>query len=198
MKFRILLIALFLWSYCAIAQTDERKGNLSAGISGLPILVYSTGLMTSGFALKASFGVYLSGRISLESNLFYYHNDDVLPFLKDAIIGNGYGLQTSMRYHFLIRNKISFFADAGLGFGSIKYSTGSSRIRDVEQDDTGIIIYTGGVGSLIRLSNKFELELLIPYMSVRSTTAYPTNIYGNESLMYSGLVGLSVGFRYNF
>ena len=199
MKFRILLVTLFLSSSCLFAQFDSRKGDLTVGLSGIPVIIFYDSnhdkFYNTGFVIKGTFGIYISDKISLENSLIYHYSPDVKPYYrKKAIISHGLGLQLSLRYHFFLKEKISLFADAGLGLGNIKYS-GGAEYQQVEQYDSGVILFSGGVGTLVKLYKGLDFEFFLPYVHAISNTV-DENIYHRQTL-YHGLAP-TIGFRYNF
>lgn len=173
---------------------------MTVGVSGLPLYFNSEEgpVKFSGVALKGSFGVFVSNHFSIENNLFYYRNNDV--FTNDSEVqSESYGLQISLRYHYPLGEKISIYGDLGFGFGSVSY-TDNSGYRDYNYYsvyNSGIVLYTVGIGTLIKLYKRLDFEMLIPYLAVYNTNN-ENNIYGNErgNLLYGAMAGPNIGLRY--
>lgn len=195
----ILTFLLIFFTVNLNAQTDTAR--ISFGASCLPLYFNNEeeGLKLSGLALKGSFGIFISNSFSVENNVFYYKNNDV-----NADGGNlqseSYGLQLSLRYHLKIKEKISLFADVGAGFGSIKYYDDyQSEYFSYDYYNSGIVLYTAGIGAFIKVYKNLDFEIFIPYLEVHNTTN-KNNIYGNDrgSMLYGALAGPNLGLRLSF
>ena len=89
------------------------------------------------------------------------------------------------------KSKYRFFTEIGFGFGTIKYDADNNNFRNFKHDELsgGISVLNIGIGGNYYFNDKFGIELIIPYLSIKNITSE------NSNNLYSG-IGPTIGFTY--
>jgi Outer membrane protein beta-barrel domain len=176
------------------SDSKIRKGQVSVGLRGVPI--YSpneNGSDIMGLGLSPNMGVFLSEHLSLENHLFFYYTDNLsIDGMKSR--SSTVGILINLRYHFFLGRKWSLLADAGIGSAIITYQNkDSDPAWDVTELNSGALVYSVGIGAIYAISEKIDMEILLPYLLVQNLTNDR-----NTNYPYNGLAGPTIGIRYNF
>lgn len=191
-KILCLFIALLLFGLTN-SFSQSQKNDLKLTVSALP-LIGSSGSFTSGangFVLKPSVGYFISNNTSIEINFSYATMNNLTVGTIDSYY-NSYAIIPAIRNNFLNKSKIRLFAEAGFGFGTIKYSPDNNDYRNYRYDELsgGISVLSVGVGGNYYFNDKIGIEFIIPYILTNNITSEKSNY------LYSG-IGPTIGLTFN-
>lgn len=165
------------------AQNDTQSNHV--GISGIPvfdILNMFPENQIKGGAININYGTMVIENLSFGVNVIFSsvsneYETESLDFHKENQEIKIIGISPNLRYYLRIKKKFSIFGQASLGFGNYsEKTTDLSTSEPVNYGDANesIMILTAGLGMNYFISEKFALELNIPYvfMNRLSTDQY--------------------------
>jgi hypothetical protein len=189
---KILLLSVFISSVVFSGYGQFQKNDLKLTIAGLPLFGSSDDFESgiNGIVLKPSIGYFISDKTSIDLNFSYASLNDLKIGNVDSYY-NSYAFTPSLRHNFLNNEKFRAFAEFGFGLGTIRYDADTNDLRNSQHEDLsgGISILSIGIGGNYFFSEKFGLELIIPYLSTKNITSE------NSNNLYSG-IGPTIGFTY--
>jgi len=170
---------------------ETQKGKIDLTLSGIPLISWQNGYY--GFALKPGLGFYLTENLSIQND-FFYHIQSGYYINSVEARSNTIGFIPSLRYNFFsINRKWCFSVQAGAGFGVTFYKPINGKSSDYQLDsyNSGIVVYSAGVGVVYQAGRVIGIEMLVPYVYVDNVT----NKY-NADILFNGL-GPTVGLKIN-
>lgn len=173
----------------SIAQSNKNDLNLS--VSALPLLGKSDNFSgVNGFVLKTSLLYNINDRTAVGINFSYAGMDRLFVGNIDSHY-HSYTMIPSIRNSFINKEKFRMFAELGFGFGTIQYRPDRESYYNYRYDDLsgGISVLNIGIGADYMFSEKFGIEMLIPYIYTKNITSKQSNT------IYSG-VGPTIGLLY--
>ncbi len=185
-----LILFLIVLSVTQYAQ-ESQKGKIKLSLSGIPVIDWNNGYY--GFALKPGIEYFFTDNLSIHNDFFYHVQTG---FYVDEVKSksNTIGFISSIRYYLSFKNKKWLvFGQAGIGFGSVlyKHMDDDETTSDIDWLNSGVVIYSAGVGVGYRFSSLFEMEVLVPYIVVDNIT----NNY-NADILFNG-VGPTIGVKFS-
>ncbi|WP_456442643.1 hypothetical protein [Psychroserpens sp.] len=195
MKKLVIITITFLLVGYANSFSQSEKNDLKLTVSALP-LYGSSGNFTSGInglVLKPSVGYYISEKTSIELNFTYASMNNLKVGTIEGYY-NSFAIVPVLRNNMLNKKKIRLFGEIGFGLGTIKYSPDNSAFQNSQFEDLsgGISVLTIGAGVNYYFTNKFGIELVIPYITTNNITSEKSNN------LYSGIgPTLGVTFKMN-
>lgn len=187
---KILLLIVCLFSVFGFSQS--KKNDLKLSVSALPLFGASQDFESgiNGLVIKSSVGYYISDKTSIDLNFAYASMNNIIIEDVDSYY-NSFAFIPTLRNNFLNSSKMRFFAEIGLGLGTIKYNANNDNYRGYyhEQLSGGIAIINLGIGGNYYFNDKFGVELIIPYLITNNITS------GQSKNIYSG-VGPTLGLTY--
>lgn len=186
---KCLFILLFITSV-SLSFGQFKVNDLKIGVSGLPLIGSSDtfGSGINGFAIKPSFGYFITENTSVDINFTYATiNDLILDGVNSYY--NSYAFIPSLRTHFVNKDKLRLFGEFGVGLGTIKYDADNSVQRSTSHRELsgGLSILNLGFGFNYFFTEKLALEFVLPYIYTSNITSEAVNT------IYSG-VGPTLGF----
>lgn len=185
-----LIIILLILSIRQFAQ-ESNKGKIDLSLSGIPLVSWQNGYY--GFALKTGLGFYLTENLSFQND-FFYHIQSGYYINTVKTKSNTIGFIPSLRYNLFTKNrKWIFSAQAGIGFGLAFYKPLENNSTDYQVDsyNSGLVVYSAGIGIVYLIGRIIGIELLVPYIYADNVT----NKY-NEDILFNGL-GPTLGLKIN-
>lgn len=172
--------------------SQSQKDDLKLTVSTLP-LIGSSGNFTSGingFVFKPSIAYYIADNTSIEINFSYATMNNLTVGTIDSYY-NSYAIVPAIRNCFINKAKIRVFAEAGFGFGTIRYSPDNSDYMNYRYDDLsgGISVLSVGFGGNYYFNDRIGIEIIVPYILTNNITSRKSN------LLYSG-VGPTFGLTF--
>lgn len=183
----LIIILLVLLSHVHFAQTQQ-KGKVNLTLSGIPLVDFNNGYY--GFAIKPGLEFHISDHISIQNDFFFLRQKGNY-FDEGDVISKTFGFSPSLRYNqSFSKNKWNFFGQVGIGFGSVLYQPVEESEYNLDRYNSGVLLLSGGIGFGYRISDVFELEMVIPYIYAQNIT----NPY-NADILFSGF-GPMVGIKF--
>ena len=185
-----IVILLLVLTYSQYAQ-ESQKGKIKLSLSGIPVIDWNNGYY--GFALKPGIEYFVTDNLSIHND-FFYHIQTGLYVDEVKSKSNTIGFIPSIRYYLSFKNKNwVIFGQAGIGFGSVLYKhiEEDKTSNDIDWLNSGVVIYSAGVGVGYRFSSLFEMEILIPYIVVDNITNN-----SNADILFNG-VGPTIGVKFS-
>ncbi len=168
--------------------SQYEKSSIQVGISALPIydvLNLFPDNQISGVVVMPNFGFFIMDKLSFGINPYYAkasnsYNSAAIDKHKENQQISLYGLNAYLRYYFITKEKISFYAMFSNGFGDIeKKTTNLSTSAKVDNGYPNKAIYTAmlGVGIDYFVTKKIAIELNVPFIVMRffSPEQYDSN-----------------------
>lgn len=190
MKKVYLVIILICFSVANQAQ-EPQKGRIKLSLSGIPVIDWNNGYY--GFAIKPGIEYFVTDNLSIHND-FFYHFQTGLYVDEVKSKSNTIGFIPSIRYYFSFNNKKWIvFGQAGIGFGSVlyKHMDDNETTSDIDWLNSGVVIYSAGVGVGYRFSSLFEMEILVPYIVVDNITNN-----SNADILFNG-IGPTIGVKFS-
>ena len=145
------------------SQAQSEKGAFQIGIGGLPI-IYPDNSGETGYSLRTNFGYFPINKLAV----------GVMPFAGKVEDMKSFGASIYLRYY-LTNKRVSFFVEAGAGFGNLKY-------EDTPQYNGTMNSLNLGPGIHYIFKNNLAIEFLLQYAKLRNIT-YPENTYIGNTLI---------------
>jgi len=145
------LVVLFVLLVQIQNAQEPQKGKINLTLSGIPLFNWQNGYY--GFAVRPGLGFYLTEELSLQND-FFFHIMSNYYIYNVKTSSNTVGFVPSLRYNFFTKNrKWNFFAQAGAGFGVALYKPmkGNSSDYQVDSYNSGLVIYSAGVGVVYQI-----------------------------------------------
>jgi len=180
MKTNYFLLLLLIISIHGSAQVIN-KNNLKISLSGVPLYHVQNGYY--GFVIKPGFEYFISNKISIQNDFFFHQQTDlIIDGTKSK--ANTFGLIPSVKFTQAISEKLAVLAQIGVGFGSVIYKKTEENeySYDVTKLNSGIIIYSAGIGISYALLKQFEIDLTMPYIIVDNITNSD-----NSDILFGGI-----------
>jgi hypothetical protein len=189
---KILLLSVFIIFGISNGLGQSKKSDLKLTLSGLPLFGSSDGFESgiNGIVIKPSIGYFISNKTSIDLNFSYASLNDLKVGNIDSYY-NSYAFIPTLRNNFVNKEKLRVFAEFGFGLGTIRYDADTNSLRNSQHENLsgGISILNIGIGGNYFFSEKFGLELIIPYLNTKNITSE------NSNNLYSG-IGPTIGFTY--
>ncbi|MFK5879164.1 MAG: outer membrane beta-barrel protein [Flavobacteriaceae bacterium] len=155
------------------AQNDSHSNHV--GVGGLPVfdvLNMFPENQIKGGAININYGAMVSENLSFGVNLFYSgvsneYKTESIDLHKENQEIRIIGISPNLRYYFRIKEKFIIFGLASVGFGNYNEKTTNlmtSEPVNYGDENESIMILTAGLGLNYFLSEKFALELNVPYV----------------------------------
>ena len=135
------------------SQAQIEKGGFQVGIGGLPI-IYPDNSGETGYSLRANFGYFPINKLTV----------GIMPFVGKVEDMKSIGASIYLRYY-ITNKRVSFFVEAGGGFGNLKY-------EDSPQYNGTMNSITIGPGIHYKFKNNLAIEFLLQYARLRNIS-YP-------------------------
>lgn len=170
-----LLLIVFGISWHSNAQYD--KNNIKLSASALP-LFGSSGSFNgiNGIVVKPAVGFLVSSKFSVDVNFSYASLGDLKVNNVDSFY-RSYAFVPSARYHVINNSNWRIFGEIGFGLGTVKYEPDDkNEDSSIHQEISGgISVFSLGVGVNYFFSQKFGIELVLPYLNSNNITSNTTN-----------------------
>ncbi len=188
MKTNYFLLILLIISIHGSAQVIN-KNKLKISLSSVPL--YHVQNSYYGFVIKPGFEYFISNKVSIQNDFFFHQQTDLI-IDRTKSKANTFGLIPSVKFTQAISEKITVIAQIGVGFGSVIYKKTEENeySYDVTKLNSGIIIYSAGIGISYALYKQFEIDLIIPYIIVDNITNS-----NNSDILFGG-IGPTIGIKY--
>lgn len=185
-----LIIIIVCISFASNAQ-GLQKGKIKISLSGIPVIHWDHGYY--GLVIKPGFEYFITEHLSVQND-FFYHAQSGYDIDGVQSMSSTFGFIPSIRYnHSLKNNKWNIFGQIGIGFGAVLYKPmdDNHTSSDVDWLNSGVVIYSAGIGVGYHFSNLFEMELAIPYILVDNITNS-----SNSNILFNG-IGPTIGIKFS-
>lgn len=175
-----ILFAFLFTLYLLKGYSQIEKHSTQAGIGFLPIFdafkLFPENKL-SGLGISANLGYFAIKKISIGINPFYGQAVNEYDYTQYNVIRRKqenikiYGLNAYLRYYIIAKNKFLAYPSLAIGFGAAE-----QRTIDVEskvltgKENAPAFIFSLGVGINYFITEKFALELHIPYINIKYLT----------------------------
>lgn len=185
-----LIIFIIGFSFLGHSQ-DLQKGKMKISLSGIPVYDWNHGFY--GYGIKPGFEYFITEHFSIQND-FFYHTQSGLDIDGIQSRSSTIGFLPSVRYnHSLNNTKWLIFGQIGMGFGAVLYkpTDDNNTSSSVNWLDSGVVLYSAGIGVDYHISNRFDIEFALPYIFVDNIT----NVR-NSSILFRG-IGPTIGIKFS-